>query len=193
MASFFYFDANGGKNGPYNEQQLQTLAAQGIITPSTPLETDGGHKGVAGQIPGLKFNAAAQPPFAQMVSTPPPGGTRPPAGISGARSILLWPLDFAFRDIRIHVFILWICRISYAISWLAAACYLLLGTLGLLAGAAGEYGSPLLLLLIPLLWIGIALGLIVSRLYFELFIVVLDWIVETTRAARLYNENSKKE
>ena len=56
MANFFYFDANSNKNGPYNEQQLQSLAAQGIITPTTPLETDAGHKGTAGQIRGL-FNA----------------------------------------------------------------------------------------------------------------------------------------
>jgi len=74
MANFFYFDANGNKNGPHNEQQLQTLAAQGIITPSTPLETDGGHKGTAGQVPGLKFNAAVPPPPAQTSQVAPQAG-----------------------------------------------------------------------------------------------------------------------
>jgi hypothetical protein len=56
MANFFYTDANGCKQGPYSNPQLQELATQGIITPYTPLETDGGHTGVAGQIPGLNFN-----------------------------------------------------------------------------------------------------------------------------------------
>jgi len=58
MPNYFYFDANGKKQGPCNEQQLQTLASMGHITPTTPLETDSGHKGVAGQIRGLKFNTA---------------------------------------------------------------------------------------------------------------------------------------
>jgi hypothetical protein len=192
--SYFYTDANGHRQGPVDKQQFNALAAQGIITPTTPMETEGGHTGVAGQIPGLNFNRTSVPPFAQTVSAPPPGGMYPPAGMSVAtKSILLWPLDFAFRDIRIHLFILWICRIGYAISMLIAACYLLFGTLGLLAGAVGEYGSPLLILLVPLLWIAIVLGLIVTRLYFELFIVVFDWMVETTKAARLYSENNKKE
>ena len=60
MTSYFYFDSNNQKHGPYSElQQLQELADQGIITPMTPMETDGGHKGMAGQIPVLKFNATS--------------------------------------------------------------------------------------------------------------------------------------
>ena len=55
-----------------NEQQLQALATQGKITPNTPLETDTGHKGLAGQIPGLTFSATTPPPFAQ--AAPPAGG-----------------------------------------------------------------------------------------------------------------------
>ena len=58
-ANYFYTDANGYKYGPVNEQQLRVLAAQGGILPTTPLETDTGYKGVAGQIPGLNFHAAA--------------------------------------------------------------------------------------------------------------------------------------
>ncbi|MGL4943773.1 MAG: NINE protein [Thermoguttaceae bacterium] len=63
--NFFTFDANGQKQGPVNIQQLQSLVAQGIITTTTPLETDTGHKGTAGQIPGLF--TAAHPNFAQPV------------------------------------------------------------------------------------------------------------------------------
>jgi hypothetical protein len=53
MPNFFYYDANGQKFGPVNDQQLKALATQGIIVPQTPLETDSGHRGTAGQIPGL--------------------------------------------------------------------------------------------------------------------------------------------
>jgi hypothetical protein len=44
----------------------QSTATQGVIEPSTPMETDTGHKGTAGQIPGL-FNATPPQP-----SVPPP-------------------------------------------------------------------------------------------------------------------------
>ena len=71
MTNYFYTDTNGNKQGPVDEQQLKELAAQGSIIPTTPMETDTGHKGVAGQIPGL-FPAVSSP-FAQPVpSTVPP-------------------------------------------------------------------------------------------------------------------------
>ena len=68
--NYFYFDQTNQKQGPVSEQQLKELAAQGIIGPHTPMETDTGHKGVAGQIPGL-FPAASPPP-PQPVSVPSP-------------------------------------------------------------------------------------------------------------------------
>ena len=61
MPNFFYTDANGLKQGPISEQRLKELAMSGIIAPNTPLETDSGHKGTAGQLPGLEFNTAARP------------------------------------------------------------------------------------------------------------------------------------
>jgi len=61
MVKYFLTDTNGNKKGPYDEQQLQSGIARGIITANTPLETEGGHKGLAGQIPGLNFNAAVPP------------------------------------------------------------------------------------------------------------------------------------
>jgi len=63
MTNFYYIDTNGQKQGLITDQQLKALAAQGAITPNTPLETESGHKGLAGQIPGLF--AAQQSPFAQ--------------------------------------------------------------------------------------------------------------------------------
>jgi len=65
MINYFYTDTNGSKQGPVTTQQLQELVAQGIVGPYTPLETDGGHKGVAGQVPGL-FAAASPYPQQQL-------------------------------------------------------------------------------------------------------------------------------
>ena len=53
MTSLFYFYTDGRRRGPYTEQQLKILAAQGDITPTTPIETDSGHKRPAEQIKGL--------------------------------------------------------------------------------------------------------------------------------------------
>ena len=73
MTNYFYTDANGQKQGPVDEQRLRELAAQGIIGPHTSMETDGGHKGSAGQIPGLfPFPAAAPSPPPRPVPVPPP-------------------------------------------------------------------------------------------------------------------------
>ena len=60
MTKLFLTDADGKKH-QITEQQLQALAAKGKIQPTTPLETDTGHKGLAGQIPGLKFNTKSKP------------------------------------------------------------------------------------------------------------------------------------
>ena len=64
MPNFYYTDTYGQKHGLFNEEQLKSLVAQGIITPYTPLETEGGHKGLAEQIPGL-FDSVL-PPFAYV-------------------------------------------------------------------------------------------------------------------------------
>ena len=71
MANFFIIDSSGQKHGAFTPQQLQALATQGKINPQTPLESDTGHKGTAGQIPGLFV--AVSSPFAQppILSTPP--------------------------------------------------------------------------------------------------------------------------
>ena len=55
MPNFFLVQPDGHKQGPISEEQLKTLASNGDVTPTTLMETDTGHKGVAGQIPGLTF------------------------------------------------------------------------------------------------------------------------------------------
>jgi len=60
--NYFYHDQTNQKQGPVTEQQLKELAEQGVIGPQTPMETDTGHKGTAGQIPGLFPAASVQVP-----------------------------------------------------------------------------------------------------------------------------------
>jgi cytoskeletal protein RodZ len=59
MSNFFYYDTHGGKQGPYNVQQLKVLVGRGIITPTTLMESDTGVKEAAGQVSGLFY---APPP-----------------------------------------------------------------------------------------------------------------------------------
>lgn len=56
--NYYYFDQNGQKQGPIDDKELQELATQGIITPVSPLETESGFQGQAGQIPNLKFTVS---------------------------------------------------------------------------------------------------------------------------------------
>ena len=67
--NYFIIDAKGQRQGPFDEQQLKTLASNGNITPTTPMETDTGHKGVAGQIPGLFPRASSMPSSVASVAT----------------------------------------------------------------------------------------------------------------------------
>jgi hypothetical protein len=69
MINYYYFDQNNQKHGLISEEQLRELVSQGIITPHTSLETDGGHRGLAGQIPDL-FPVAPNP-FTQPVPAAP--------------------------------------------------------------------------------------------------------------------------
>ena len=92
--SYFFIDANGQQQGPVNEQQLKALAERGIITPTTPLTTDAGHKGVAGQIRGL-FNAPAPttnqttPQSVPVPATEQSGGSSWQVTVIGAVLILI--------------------------------------------------------------------------------------------------------
>jgi hypothetical protein len=63
MANWYYYDENGQKQGPITSPQLQTLATNGVITPSSRLATEDGREGAAGSIPGLKFPPPPPPPL----------------------------------------------------------------------------------------------------------------------------------
>jgi len=195
MPNYFYADANGQKQGPVDEQQLQELIDQGVINPNTRLVTDTGHKGNAGQVPGLKFNTVSSP-FTQTVSQMTVGDIQQSAR-STAKSAGLWLFDFAFRDLRLHIFNLWVCRISY-ILWMITA--LLMGFWGtsLVFNGAGQFGigggpfAPIVTFLgIFIVWLSVLFSIVYVRLLLEWSITIIDWMVETTKAARIYIANNQ--
>ena len=66
MPNYFFTNSNGTKQGPVNGQQLKALAAQGLITPETIVETEQGKSAPAGKVNGLIFGLIF------TVATPPP-------------------------------------------------------------------------------------------------------------------------
>ena len=171
MTNYFYFDRTyQEKQGPVNEQQLKELAVQRVITPTTQIVSDTGHSCTAGQLPGLFGNPSAPTQKA-------------------AKS---WLFDFAFRDIRIHIVNLWACRIAYVICWIAAILWGIVGT-NRLCKQADHFDTLIPILLVPLVWLGIVFIVFFARLFLEFCLILVDWMVETTKAARLYMENNKEE
>ena len=197
MPNYYYFNASGQKYGLVSDQQLQALAAQGVITPSTPLETEGGHKGLAGQIPGLKFNTAPPPSFVQQEHTTPysqgaSSYSQTNESESVVGSIFSWLFDFAFRDLRLPIINLWACRIVYVICFIAAIITGLILTLQCLLIGLNE-SIELIFIGIPFTLLGTVLSILTARLLCEWYIIVFDWIVETTKAARIYRENNEED
>jgi len=196
MPNYFYTDASGLRQGPINDQQLHALAANGIIKHDTPLETDGGIRGLAGQISGLNFSNATSSsrPHSPQTLTMQAGAL---AKKTGAGGVLSWLLDFSFQDLRLPIINLWACRIAYVICWIVAVLALLGGTLRLLgvAVSAPSYAQPGVFiscfLLILGLWIIVPLYIMAVRLLCEWYIIIFDWIVETTKAARLIVDDNK--
>ena len=67
MSYWFYYNADGQKQGAITEEQLKELAANGKITPVTTLEhAKSGDKTIAADVKWLTFGEAKQP------QTPPP-------------------------------------------------------------------------------------------------------------------------
>ena len=183
MPNYFFTDSDGNKWGPLTEKRLQTLIDRGTVVPTTPLTTDTGHTGLAGQIPGLNFDNVVPHPFAQPMQTPRARQSYTP---QGGGSIISWLLDFAFRDLRLPVINLWACRILYVLCYIATILWGFVATVVGFVSLVGESPAALLIV-IPLIWLGVAIILFLARLSCEWYIIVFDWIVETTKAARKYN------
>jgi hypothetical protein len=136
MPNYYYTDVNGNKRGPLNGEQLQALATKGVITPHTLLDADGGHQGVAGQIPGLKFpTQIAEDERISNVLPSSADDTLQPNTYSVAQvryssdteatSILELLFDNSFRELRPETVVLWITKIVYVTGAIA----LILGAL----------------------------------------------------------------
>ena len=177
MANFFYTDASGQKT-PVTEQQLQALINRGIITPTTPLETDTGHQGFAGQIPGLNFDIASPSPFAQPAQAPPKkmGKTYP-----NIRDIA-W-FDFSFRNIRLPKNIRTVCNLIYSWSWIWGIIF---GCGGTMAELQSNYPN---FLFIIIYWLTAFASIFFVRIVCEWQIVLMDWIIAT----KSYVEDDKRE
>jgi len=115
-------------------------------------------------------------------------------------SLISWLFDFEFQDIRIHRF----CRLAYKSAFIRTIGFLILGTIGILiAGFIMIYAQPepqsrviftvVWLFGIVFFWYCIYLYLLRLRMNYEERIIKLDCMIETTKAAQLYAENSIKE
>ena len=200
MPNFFLVQPNGHKQGPISEQRLKELAAQGIIEPNTLLETESGHKGTAGQIPGLVFKSAVVPPIASHEDSNTNGPDFPEAFISPhviksrGTSVFIWLMDLRFRVIRLPGLIRLYCGITYALTCLGLIAFGLFSTYWSLRGVEeGIVSFGYTLIIIGLTWLIVAFGICSARLSIEWIIIFLDWVVETTKAARLYVENNKND
>jgi hypothetical protein len=74
MTKFFFTEKNGKKSTPHSKEQLQALIERRVITQNTPLETDTGHKGYAGKVPGLNWDGDALPATSNGISIIPSEG-----------------------------------------------------------------------------------------------------------------------
>ena len=189
MPNYFFTDSDGNKWGPLPAERLQTLIDRGTIAPTTQLETDTGHTGLAGQIPGLNFNNVAPPPYTQREG-------------NAAGSVVSWVFDFAFRDLRLPEVNLWVCRIVYVIVWIAAILAVSIETYQMLTGGSAEVryahgelftdnryalmGGLQRIFTLLGVWIYNAALIIVVRIACEWQCILLDWITETRKAARKY-------
>jgi len=197
MPNYFFTDSDGVKQGPLTAQRLQILADRGIITPTTPLETDTGYKGTAGQIPGLNFDVAMPPPFTQTPQAAPQATAskypqRNKANLEG--SVVKWSFDFAFRDLRLPVINVAICSIIYIICCIASILLGLSTSYWIFGMNMDEsFMAPATFISISLVWLVVTFLILAVRLFCEWNIILLDWIIETKKAAQLYIENNKKE
>lgn len=207
MPNYFYTDTNGQKRGPVDDQQLQVLVDQRIITPHTPLETEAGVKGLAGQIPGLRFPSSVPSPpelgaklknVAEQVSDL---GSRSYGQLTSRSSLFAWLLDFGFRNIQLPVINLWLSKIVYAICCILTGLAAVVTPLVLFflmfanVSSVSDVGTSAvgIAFLTLALWFALVINLMMIRLALEWFLMIVDWVVETTKAARLLIDEQGKE
>jgi hypothetical protein len=185
MPNYFFNDSDGIKRGPLTAERLQTLIDRGVITPTTPLETDTGHTGLAGQISGLNFKNVAPPSFTQIA--PQRESTYSQAEESTGTP---WLFDFGFHDIRLPKNGRRVCSFIYICCVITLAINGILGVCLCNPMYSPETMAAAIIFLVFYLFSAF-IFLILVRVVCELLIVLLDWIAENKKASRLYIENNK--
>ncbi|MDR3233703.1 MAG: DUF4339 domain-containing protein [Planctomycetaceae bacterium] len=198
--NWYYYDNNGEKQGLITHEALKDLAANGVITPQTRLETESGKQGIAGQIKGLIFPA-----------NPYPGGTAKPKEadlntVSAEQAssffswFFSWLFDFGFKQSKVMAFIHTIACIAYILSIIVVSCqYVIIVVLvtGTLMNTAdnlqsGLGGLILLILSVPVAVCLYLLTLCIIRLSFEWIIYFFDWMVDVRTAANHFTREAEK-
>ena len=180
MTTYFYTDANGQKK-PVTEQQLQTLINQGIILPTTPLETDGGHQGFAGQIPGLNFNTVAPPKVEQTTYYSPPRRSAAYEQTDESAGTA-WLFDFSFQNIRLQKNGRRVCSFIYICCFITLAINGLLGFFLLNPMYSPEAMTAAVIFLVCYL-VSAYIFLVLVRVTCEFLIVLLDYINQRSHRA----------
>ena len=193
MPNYFYTDADGNKRGPYNEQHIQELVTRGLIGVNTPLETDTGHTGVAGQIPGLNFNNAAPHPFSSTSQAIWHMQDRTPSRSQANESMEKpWLFDFAFQDIRLPKNARRVCTFIYTCCVITLVINGLIGFFMLNPMYSPETMATAVMFLVFYLFSSF-IFLVLVRVACEFLIVLLDWLAENKKASRLYIKNNQGE
>ena len=159
MANFFYTNANGESQGPYNKEQIKELAANETILATTILKSDGGHTANASAwFPGLKFKQVPELEHAAQQWSP---------GL----------FDIGFTRFITNTWI--------SIIWVLTIILTFLGCVGAMVYHAFNNAPPVLFIIIPIVSL---LSLLSMRMLFEVTIVLFR-IETHLRTIREQNEN----
>ncbi|MGL4593834.1 MAG: hypothetical protein ACRC2T_02595 [Thermoguttaceae bacterium] len=171
----YQFDAF--MNDVFDDISIPTTTSSDIHQSDRKLASENGHSKKAVQIPKSPFEVGKRS-YGEMV---------------GIGSFFSWLTDFAFNDIRLPAINLFITRVLYVIDFVLIHVCAILGPLFLVFALlcnSSVYEAPSALFCTIfstlLLWIVCAIALVFARLLLEWFLMLVDLVVETTKAARIY-------
>ena len=170
MTDYFYLDNNGTRRGPYNEERLQELAANGTIKPDTQIGTMDagltltGLKKATELIPDSMFHSAAR---------------QKPLGV----------FDFGFNKFYTATLIKFIWKVIVVVAFLTWGSSIIIGLLAIVTGG-DEGGAVLGVLYILLSMIALLIHLILVRIVLEFAFIVFCIIETHLRAIRKKDDMS---
>ena len=165
MTNYFYYDANGKKQGPFSEQYIRELAAKEAIIPDTLIESEGSPEMVrAGHICGCFSH--------EQLHGWVPGKTATLQSTS-------WQFNF-----ETHLFI---CRLVFTLSIVVAIAAGIFTTRRLLefGNAFPDAGFQMFIGIIGT-WLCVFFSIAATRL-------ICEWSLITSKAAQIYLERCTEE